>query len=266
MMSTLTLRRALLCAALSVVLSVAAIPSLHRPDPALAASQGAPARAATSVAADAITPTAALSQALTLSAPSGITTVQAPSQVRSGGRLLVTVHTTPGALVTLTITFADGSTIEKGRRANLDGIARFDPLIAYRPQSAEAATIAVTATLRRTGLADTVQAGTVTVLPRVVLTGRIVASPSAVIGRYLTVTVTSTPPNVAVRLTLSYPDQAMQRQTVYTDPATGSWSHNLRISAVHGTGDMQVSAVLSYGGLQRSLGPVTVHLRAPARR
>lgn len=258
-------RRARMLAALTLTLLTvgAAVPCLQRPVPAVAASQGVSHAAQAwpaAVVADAITATAPLPQ----SAPSGLTTVQAPPQVRSGKALVVVAHTTPRALVTLTITFADGSMIQKTGRANLDGVARFAPVITYQPQSsAEAATVAVTAVLPRTGLNDTVPPFSVTVLPHIVLTGRVTASSSAVLGRYLTVTVAASPPNVAAHLTLTYPDNQVYRRTVYTDPATGIWTGSLRVSTLHGTGDMQVSAILSYGGVQRYLTPVTVRLRAP---
>ncbi len=259
-MTTLS-RRVGLFAALTLALAITSIPLSGRTASALAAPPNGGSGTAGAIAADVSAPAASPPQVH--ASASGLTTAQAPYQVTSGKPLPVEVRTTPRALVTLTVTFADGSTIVKTHRANGVGVARFALPITYQPQSsAEAATVAVTAVLPRTGLNDTVQPFNVTVLPHVVLSGRIRAPSSAVLGRYLTITVVSAPPNVAVRLTLTYPDGQPERRAGYTDPTTAAWSARLRVSAVHGAGDLQVSATLSYGGVQRALAPVTVHLRA----
>jgi len=195
-----------------------------------------------------------------LSAPSGVTTARLVVQIRSGARLVVRVRTAPRALVTLTVTFADGSALEKRQRATLVGAAVFAPLITYQPQGGpETATITVTARLPRVGLDDTVT-GSVTVLPHLVLTGRIAAPYALAVGRTLFLRVVSNQPNAAVRITLRYPDGALEPYAGYTNVA-GLLPLSLVVSPLHGIGLLHIEAALSFGGVQRRLTPVVVHLR-----
>ena len=236
-------------AALTIALALSGAP---RPYAALAASQ------MTRVG-DAVVITAN-GTIQVLSASSGVTTARLPVQIRSGARLVVRVRTTPRALVTLTVTFADGSAIAKRQRANAAGATVFAPLIAYQPQGGpEAATIAVTARLPRARLNDTAT-GSVTILPHLVLTGRIVAPYALTLGRTLSLRVVSNQPNATVRVTLRYPDGALEPYTGYTDP-TGLLPLSLVVSPLHGIGLLHIDAALSFGGVQRRLTPVVVHLR-----
>lgn len=214
--------------------------------------------AAGSISADAVIMANGTMQVL--SAPSGVTTARLVVQIRSGSHLVVRVHTTPHALVTLTITFADGTMIAPRRRANAAGAAVLAPLIAYQPQGGpEAATVVVTARAPRVGLNDTVT-GSVTILPHLVLTGRIMAPYALVIGHTLSLRVVSNQANATVRLTLRYPDGALEPYTGYTD-ATGLLPLSLVVSPLHGVGVLHIDAALSFGGVQRHLTPVVVHIR-----
>lgn len=229
-----------------------------RPYTALAASPVSRAGATGSISSAAIIMANGTMQVL--SAPSGVTTARLVVQIRSGARLVVRVRTTPRALVTLTVTFADGSAIEKRQRANVAGATVFAPLITYQPQGGpEAATIVVTARLPRARLDDTIQ-GSVTVLPHLVLTGRIMAPYALVAGHTLLLRVVSNQPNATVRLTLRYPDGALEPYTGYTD-AMGLLPLSLVVSPLHGIGALRIDAALSFGGVQRRLTPVVVHLR-----
>jgi len=228
------------------------LPGASRPYAVLAASQ-------LTRAGDAVIITANGTMQV-LSAPSGVTAALLAVQIRSGGRLVVRVRTKPRALVTLTVTFADGSALEKRQHANGAGAAVFAPLIAYQPQGGpEAATIAVTARLPRAGLDDTVS-GSVTVLPHLVLTGRIVAPYALSIGHTLFLRVVSNQPNATVRVTLRYPDGALEPYAGYTD-SMGVLPLSLVVSPLHGIGLLHIDVALSFGGVQRRLTPVVVHVR-----
>jgi len=240
------------------LMSPGLFPGAPRPYTVLAASPTPRAAATGSISSTAIIMANGTMQVL--SAPSGVTTARLVVQIRSGVRLVVRVRTAPRALVTLTVTFADGSAIEKRQRANAAGAAVFAPLIAYQPQGGpEAATIVVTARLPRVGLNDTIQ-GSVTVLPHLVLTGRIAAPYALVVGHTLLLRVVSNQPNATVRLTLRYPDGALEPYTGYTD-AMGLLPLSLVVSPLHGVGALHIDAALSFGGVQRRLTPVVVHLR-----
>ncbi len=245
----------LLVALASLTIALAApglLPGAPRPYSVLAASQMTRAGAAVIITAN--------GTMQVLSAPSGVTTARLVVQIRSGARLVVRTRTTRRALVTLTVTFADGSAIEKRQRANAAGAAIFAPLIAYQPQGGpETATIVVTARLPRAGLNDTAS-GSVTVLPHLVLTGRIMAPHALTVGRTLLLRVVSNQPNATVRVTLRYPDGAQEPYAGYTD-AMGLLPLSLAVSPLHGIGALHIDAVLSFGGVQRRLTPVVVHLR-----
>lgn len=249
-------RRACLCAICAAICCLVATPHM-----AAAAVHAPRVVAARSSANGAIA--MAVPPPQVLSAPSGLTTVRMPYQVLSGNRLVVGVRTLPRALVTLTITFADGTAVIRRKRATAAGRAIFSGRITYQPQSsAETATVLVTATLRPRGLHDSVS-GAVTVRQHIVVSGRIKAPRTLVAGRTLTFTVTSNQQGADVHITLTYPDGQVEPYDSTTN-ARGVLVQHLPISPLHGIGPLRIDAVLSYGGVERRLAPVTVRLlRAP---
>lgn len=216
-----------------------------------------------------VTPTASPSATSTVSvnqqvilSNSGLTTMWMPRQVVSGGQLIVLVHTTPLARVLLTIEYPDGTTQVERRRAAEGGYTRFSVTIAYQPQgSAEAATITVESILRSSGLDDSVP-GSVSVLQHIVLKGAIKAPQSAMVGRWLTVTVAANQPGATVRLRIVYPDKQEVSHDGFAD-ADGNLSYRFLVSSSDGTrGYLRVEATLSYNGVQKSLSSRRVALRA----
>lgn len=250
-----------------LVLLVAGLPGV------VVASRGAGAAPATvaasqhasraSIVQNVVTATAPLSQAPTLTSTSGLTVVWLPSQVATGGRLAVVVHTVPRARVTLRLAFPDSTSVALHRRADAIGYARFQPSIAYQPQgSAEDATVTVLAVLRGAGLDDTVS-GNVAVLQRITLAATLKAPTMAVVGRPLAVTVTSNEPGALVSFRLIYPDKAVESlRGGYTNTA-GIYTRSFAVSRSDGTsGYLIVQAIVRYNGVQVSRSG-RVALRAP---
>ncbi len=258
---------------LTVVLSLVG-PCLHPGGPAAvqAASHGTPAHAkrapqggvrAPAVAHDTITETTPLSASTPRNTAvlTGQTTLQLPSQVVSGGRLLIVVHTLPYARLTVTIAFPDGTSQVLQRRAGLGGYAMLAPVISYQPQAAaETATVTVLAVRARGSLNDSVM-GNVTVVQRVRLSGYLTVPVGVAAGGQLSVVVTTNLPNVQVHLTLSYPDGQVES----SDGATGATDTfapaPFTIPASERMGYLMVRAVLRYNGAERTVAR-RVRLRA----
>ena len=261
MRTLLSPRRILTILAIAAGLAAPAMSSPVR----AAAPGGKPTPVATATAASgclgsqpaAVAQSPVMTQEQSLTATNGTTVVSVPLQVTSGKHLLVLVCTAPGARVTVTVGFPDGSSVVRTHRADADGHADFDPLISYQPQgSAESATITVTSMLPRAGLVDTVQ-GNVTVLPHIVLWG-IVRVPTAIaVGRTLVVTVVSNHPGTQVRIVLIYPDRQAESGSGVTavipsNPGLGALTRGFLVSSSDGTnGFLDVQVSLSYQGVPR---------------
>ena len=201
---------------------------------------------------DAITGTIDLSQwQPPITSTSGLTVVELPRQVVSGGRLLVQAHTVPRAHVTLRLGFPDGTSIAARCRASTSGDVRFNLPIDYQPQgSAEAATVAVEAVLQPAGLDDVVQ-GSVAVLQHIVLQGYFKLPRYVVVGHWLTVTVVCNQPGAYGRLLLVYPDKQVESGPSGYADAKGTLTRRFAISRSDGTsGYLNVHAWLSYSGVQ----------------
>jgi len=213
---------------------------------------------------DAITATASLTAVATVM--QGQTSVVLPLQVTSGRALVATVQTLPHARVSFTVAYPDGTMRHIVHLATAAGTTEFVPVVSYQPQSA-AETAAVTIAVyynsrRRLGDPDDVVTRNVTVLQRIVLTGSLDVPPFVVVGTTLPLTVSANLPNVAVRVTLVYPDGAPQLKFSYT-AADGTAPFSFTVSSSDGRrGVLRVSAVLDYGGAKRILRRM-VRLRPP---
>ena len=244
-----------------VLLAVAVALSALTVSMTAAAASGATTRAQappaavihTSTSRSAVSATAPLTQVSALTSTSGLTVVWLPNQVATGGRLAVTIRTVPGARVTLTLGFPDGTTLTAHRRAGAGGYASVQTLIAYQPQgSAEDATVTVTTVLPAAGLDDTVT-GNVTVLQRIALSATLKAPKVAMVGRQLAVTVVASEPGALVRFRLTYPDGAVESlRGGYTGP-TGAYTRKFAVSRSDGVrGYLTIQAIVSYDGVQLS--------------
>jgi hypothetical protein len=201
----------------------------------------------------AVSATAPLTQVSALTSTSGLTVVWLPNQVATGGHLAVTIRTVPGAHVTFTLGFPDGTTLTAHRRAGAGGYASVQTLISYQPQgSAEDATVTVMTVLPAAGLHDTVT-GNVTVLQRIALSATLKAPKVATVGRQIAVTVVASEPGALVRLRLTYPDGAVESLRGGYTSANGVYIRRFAVSRSDGVrGYLTIQAIVSYDGVQLS--------------
>lgn len=215
---------------------------------------------------DPITTTTLLTAAATVT--QGQTNVVLPVQVASGRPLVVTVQTRPRARVSLTVVYPDGTMRHLVHVATASGMTTFRSFVAYQPQGAAetaAVTIAVYYDRRRLGSPNDVVTRNVTVLQRIVLRGSLNVPSFVVVGTTLPIIVSTNLPNVAVRLSLRYPDGLIQPGGFASTGADGSASFSLPVLSDDGRhGVLHVQAILRYGGVERILRQI-VHLRPAGR-
>ncbi len=248
----MTLSRLVLSLVLSLTLgcAIAAGTNATTASAAVSAKVSETARAA-DVAHDAVTST--VGQVQTITSTSGLTVVYLPSQVMSGGRLNLLVHTIAFARVRLTVVFPDGSSVKEQRHAGKTGWATFSPVIGYQPQgSAELATVTVDTVLYKIALNDEVHAS-ISVLQHEVLQGTLKLPSSIQVGRMLPVTLT-TQPGATVRFVLVYPDKQVEHRWGGVVGASGVLTKSFYVSKADGTrGTLYVEALVSYNGVERHI-------------
>jgi len=201
---------------------------------------------------------------------SGLTSVELPQQVTSGGRLTVVVSTAPHARLTIAVAYPDGRTTVRYRRANGEGSARVSLDVTYQPPtSAESILVTVhavrPATQRAAALDDTVT-GKVTVLQHIVLSGHVRVPPAVLAGGKMRIVVTSNQVGAQVRLRLTHADGQVEVVSAGAIDGRHMVTYVYPVP-VDERGPIGVQAVISYWGVDLNLpdSPDTVTVRAQSQ-
>lgn len=172
---------------------------------------------------------------------SGLTAVELPQQVTSGGRLTVVVSTAPHARVSLDVMYQP-------------------------PTSAESILVtvhAVRAATRREAVLDDTVTGKVTVLQHIVLLGHVRVPPTVAAGGKMRIVVTSNQVGAQVRLRLTHADGQVEVVSAGAIDGRHMATYVYPVPADE-RGPIGVQAVISYWGVDLNLPvrPDTVTVRA----